>query len=100
MRYVFNTGFTWSEAIFVLLTIAAMLFGGSRAVRDDGHVRVDLLSPFMPPAVQTALRLLRYLAALALCGFFAWGGVQYVLFTRSMGIVSPDRTSTRLNSSH
>ena len=35
MRYAFNTGFTWSEAIFVLMTIAAMLFGGSRAVRED-----------------------------------------------------------------
>ncbi|MDH5534509.1 MAG: hypothetical protein OEZ08_02915, partial [Betaproteobacteria bacterium] len=32
LRYVFNTGFPWTEALFVNLTIWAMLFGGSRAV--------------------------------------------------------------------
>lgn len=89
LRYAFNTGFTWSEAIFVLLTVAAMLLAGSRAVRDDGHVRVDLLPQVLPRPARTALRLLRYAVSLALCGFLAWAGVKYVLFTRSMGIVSP-----------
>lgn len=89
MRYVFNTGFIWSEAVFVLMTVAAMLFAGSRAVRDDGHVRVDLLPQLLPRRVQTVMRLLRYLATFALCAFFAYAGYQYVVFTRSMGIVSP-----------
>ncbi len=90
MRYVFNTGYTWSEAIFILMTVAAMLFGGSRAVREDGHVRVDLLPQLMPTSIQTVLRLLRYVIALALCGFYVYAGIQYVLFTKTMGIVSPD----------
>lgn len=89
LRYVFNMGFTWSEAVFVLMTVAAMLFGGSRAVREDGHVRVDLLPQFAPAGVQTALRILRYLITFALCAFFLYAGLQYVLFTHSMGIVSP-----------
>lgn len=89
LRYVFNTGFTWSEAIFVLLTVSAMLFGGSRAVRDDGHVKVDLLPQLLPGPARKVLRLARYLAALALCGFFAWAGARYVGFTYMMGIVSP-----------
>ncbi|ESR23736.1 TRAP transporter small permease [Lutibaculum baratangense] len=89
MRYAFNTGYTWSEAVFVLMTVAAMLFAGSRAVREDGHVRVDILPLLMPQRVQTVLRILRYVVSLSLCAFFAYAGLQYVVFTKSMGIVSP-----------
>lgn len=89
LRYAFNTGFTWSEAIFVLMTVAGMLFAGSRAVRDDGHVRVDLLPQLAPPRVQAALRILRYVITFALCALYLYAGLQYVVFTRSMGIVSP-----------
>lgn len=89
MRYVFNTGFVWTEAIFVILTVSAMLFAGSRAVRDDAHVKVDLLPQLLPQKAQTVLRLIRYVASLGLCAVFVVGGFQYVTFTRSMGIVSP-----------
>lgn len=90
LRYVFNTGFTWSEAIFVLMTVAAMLFAGSRAVREDGHVRVDLLAQIMPTGAQKMMRLLRYLISLALCAFFLYAGYEYVQFTHMMGTVSPE----------
>jgi TRAP-type C4-dicarboxylate transport system permease small subunit len=48
LRYAFNSGFTWSEEAFTLCTITAMLFAGSRAVRDDQHVRVELVPMLVP----------------------------------------------------
>lgn len=89
MRYVFNTGFHWTEAIFILFTIAAMLFAGSRAVRDDAHVKVDILPQLLPRPVQKILRVFRYVVSGALVSIFCWAGLQYVLFTHNMGIVSP-----------
>src|SRR5262245_10600927 len=67
MRYCFNTGFTWTEPIFTLATIAAMLFAGSRAVREDKHVRVDLLRAALSPRGQALFDLFSVVSALALC---------------------------------
>jgi len=86
LRYVFNTGFPWTEAVFVTLTIWAMFFGGSRAVRDGVHVRVDVLAVVLPRAVGRFLDLLGMLASLALTTFFFYCGLQYTQFVNQMGI--------------
>ncbi len=86
LRYVFNTGFPWTEAVFVTLTIWAMLFGGSRAVRDGVHVRVDVLAVVLPRAGARILDLIGMLASLALTSFFFYCGLQYTRFVHQMGI--------------
>jgi len=86
LRYVFNTGFPWTEAVFVTLTIWAMFFGGSRAVRDGVHVRVDVLAVVLPRSIGRFLDLLGMLASLALTTFFFYCGLQYTQFVHQMGI--------------
>jgi C4-dicarboxylate transporter, DctQ subunit len=90
LRYVFNTGFSWSEGIFVLLTIAAMLAAGSRAVREDAHVRMDLLAQKSPPAIKKALTLASILVTFALCLYFCIAGYTYVVFSYEMETISPE----------
>lgn len=90
LRYVFNTGIEWSEGVFVLLTIAAMLAAGSRAVREDAHVRMDLLAQHVSAKPKKALLLIAHLAALLLCLYFAWAGYEFVLFAHEMETVSPE----------
>lgn len=90
LRYALNFGFPWSEAAFTLCTIIAMLFAGSRAVRDDQHVRVELLAMAVSPPVRRALTLAAHGAALALCAYFAYCGILYVQFTRMIATASPD----------
>lgn len=90
LRYAFNTGFDWSAEAFTLATITAMLFAGSRAVREDKHVRVELASLMASHRVGRILRLLAHLATLLLCAYFAYCGALYVQFTRMIGSVSPD----------
>lgn len=86
LRYVFNTGFPWTEAVFITLTIWAMFFGGSRAVRDNVHVRVDVLATVLPRAGARVLDLISMLASLALTSFFFYCGVQYTRFVHQMDI--------------
>jgi TRAP-type C4-dicarboxylate transport system permease small subunit len=90
LRYGFNTGYTWSEEAFTLTTIIAMLFAGSRAVREDRHVRVELASLLVSPKVGRVLRLIAHMATLLLCAYYAYGGLLYVQFTFQMGSVSAD----------
>ena len=90
LRYVFNTGFPWSEGVFVTLTIWAMLLAGSRAVRDGVHVRVDVFVRHLPTGPRRAAELVALVAPLALCCVFFYGGFLYTRFVFDMDIVSPE----------
>lgn len=90
LRYVFNTGFEWNEAVFVLCTVTAMLVAGSRAVRENAHVRVDILYMITPQIVAKWLNILAYLSALLLCAFYVWCGLLFVQFAKLMDTASPD----------
>lgn len=90
LRYAFNTGFTTSEALFVLATAAGMMVAGSRAVRDDKHVRFELLPLLLPARPIAILRVLAHAVSLALCAYFAWCGLLYVQFVDEMETVSPE----------
>jgi C4-dicarboxylate transporter, DctQ subunit len=88
LRYGFGTGFHWAESGFVLLTVTAMLMAGVRGVRDDKHVRVDLLPAALPYGPRLAVELVSLLIALALCATFAWCGWKYVEFADMMELRS------------
>lgn len=90
LRYVFNTGFPWSEGIFVMLTVWAMLIAGSRAVRDGLHVRVDIVLHYVPPRVRVAFDVVSLAASWALTGYFAYCGYLYMRFVRSIEAVSAE----------
>jgi C4-dicarboxylate transporter, DctQ subunit len=90
LRYLFNTGFHWNEAAFVLTTVTAMLAAGSRAVRENAHVRVDILATLLPGRISRRLDLLAYVAAFLLCAFYVYCGVLFVQFAWMMGTVAPD----------
>jgi TRAP-type C4-dicarboxylate transport system permease small subunit len=90
LRYGFNSGFTWSESVFVLCTVAGMLFAGSRAVREDKHVRVDLLYMVIPDRARRVLLLVSHVVTGVLCAFFAVCGVLYVRFTHMIGTAQVD----------
>jgi len=90
LRYVFNTGFEWNEALFVLVTITAMLAAGIRAVREDRHISVDIVQGLVPEAMARVLRTTASLAALGLCAYLSWCGWQYVGFARMMDTASPE----------
>lgn len=90
LRYVFNTGFPWSEGIFVMLTVWAMLLAGSRAVRDGLHVRVDIVLHFVPPRVRAVFDMISLVASWVLSGYFAYCGYLYVRFVHSIDAVSAE----------
>ncbi len=90
LRYVFNAGVHWSEAAFVLCTVTAMLFAGSRAVREDRHIRVDVLPRLLPRRGQLVLAFLADLVAGLLCAYFVYCGLRFVLFLNLMGTRSPE----------
>jgi len=79
LRYIFATGIYWAEGVLIMLVIYASLVGASVGVRQNIHVRLDVLVNRLPPA----LRWWACLASHALCLFFVlalwYFGVLYLL---------------------
>lgn len=90
LRYVFNTGFEWNEAVFILLTIWAMLIAGSYGIKKGAHVSVDIVPQLVSPPVKRVLSFFAHLAALGLTGYYLYCGYLYVEFTKMMDTASPD----------
>jgi TRAP-type C4-dicarboxylate transport system permease small subunit len=89
LRYGFNAGLTWAEAAFVILTVAGMMFAGSRGVRDDKHVRVDLITHLFSPRISRFFDYCSLFVSFALVAYFAYCGARYVIFLQSIDSVSP-----------
>lgn len=79
LRYLFATGIYWVEGVLIMLVIYAALVGASVGVRQNIHVRLDVLVDRLPPE----LRWWAYLANYVLCLFFVlalwYFGVLYLL---------------------
>jgi C4-dicarboxylate transporter DctQ subunit len=90
LRYAFNTGFPWSEGIFVMLTVWAMLIAGIRAARQGLHVRVDIGVLLLPPALRRIAEGIAVFASIALSGYFAYCGALYVHFVWSIDATSAE----------
>lgn len=90
LRYGFNIGFHWGEVLLILFTVTSMIFAGSRAVREDRHVKVDVVSMVVSPSRWKRMQLVASLSSLFLCGYFFYCGIRYVLFLNRMGTKSPE----------
>ncbi|MEP9375087.1 TRAP transporter small permease subunit [Aquabacter sp. CN5-332] len=89
LRYGFNMGITWAETVFVMLTAAGMMIAGSRAVRNDNHVRVEIVYDLFPAAWRRGLDVTGILISLALCAYYAVCGWFYVVFLRMIEATNP-----------
>ena len=90
LRYAFNTGYPWSEGIFVMLTVWAMLLAGIRTVRDGQHVRVDVALMLMPAKVRAVAEGIAVTASIALSAYFAYCGALYLHFVWSIDATSAE----------
>lgn len=88
LRYVLNTGYPWSEGILITLVVWAAMIGGSRAVRDRLHVRVEVFADALPARPRKVVNLLSHTISLAYCGLMAWFGWLYTKFVWQLGNVS------------
>lgn len=79
LRYLFATGIYWVEGVLIMLVVYAALVGASAGVRQNIHVRLDVLVAKLPPLP----RWWAYLTSDLLCLFFAlalwYFGILYLL---------------------
>lgn len=73
MRYVFSTGFAWSEEIARLCFIYLVYLGTIDAFRDNRHLGVEMLVERVGPRARKVLYLAIQGIVIWMMGLLAWG---------------------------
>jgi len=77
-RNLFSFGFTWGEPLLRGLVLWLALLGAMAATRDGNHIRIDLLSRFLPAVAGRLLRRLTDLFSALICALLAWHAGRFV----------------------
>ncbi|MDZ7643881.1 MAG: TRAP transporter small permease subunit [Woeseiaceae bacterium] len=72
MRLVFSSGFVWADELLRLIVLWIALIASIAASRGGRHLRIDLLSHFVPARLARLPRLVAEGFAAGVCGVLAW----------------------------
>lgn len=85
MRSVLGSGLSWADEALRLLVLWSAMLGAIAASRDNVHLRIDLLSRFLPPSWRLATAVLVDLFAAGVSGVLAWHSWRFVAESREFG---------------
>ena len=83
LRIFFDSGLLWADELLKILVLWIALVASVAAARGRRHLRIDVLSRYVPHRYARIPELLVDLFAAGICGFIAWHSLQFILL--SMG---------------
>lgn len=89
-RYVFNTGFSWTLELTMLLFACMIFVGISYGVRVGSHIGVDALVRLMPHQTRRYVSMLAVLLSLVYVGLVLYGSTIYVSKMMEIGVELDD----------
>ncbi len=87
-RYVFNSPTNWAHESMFLMFGMQYLLGGAYALREDSHVRVDVLYQYLPRRGQAVLDLITSVFFFIFTGALLWTGWTFATDSMSAWEVS------------
>jgi TRAP-type C4-dicarboxylate transport system permease small subunit len=85
LRGVLGGGVAWADEALRLLVLWAAMLGAVAASRDNVHLRIDLLSRFLPAGWRRLTAVLVDLFAAGISGILAWHSWRFVAESREFG---------------
>ena len=73
-RYVFDSPFHWQEEVCLYFFILLILCGTILAMRNKGHISVDLIDDLLSEKAKKIMDVIRELLTLACCVYFTYAG--------------------------
>jgi TRAP-type C4-dicarboxylate transport system permease small subunit len=86
-RYVLNDALTWTEEVAMLCFSWSIFLTAALMVRENGHVRVELIEALLPARLRWLLNKLIWALIVFVGAYMAWTGYQFIFLT--MGQSSP-----------
>lgn len=90
LRYVFNSGLSWSLELTGVFFAIMIFMGVPYGVRVSSHIGVDALVKLLPAQKMRMVGILATLLCLAYVGFIITGSMEYVLKMKQVGIELED----------
>jgi TRAP-type C4-dicarboxylate transport system permease small subunit len=85
LRNVFASGLFWADDILRHLVLWIGFLGASLVTREQRHLRMDVLTHWLPWRYQAWLNLLTSLLAMAACALLAHAAWTYVVYEHMAG---------------
>ena len=89
LRYLFGLGIPWGAGAVINLVVWAVFVGSSEAIRQDTHIRLEVLVEKLPPRARLAVRVLADLCCLGFTVTVAVLAFRFEAFLFESGEVSP-----------
>jgi C4-dicarboxylate transporter DctQ subunit len=80
LRYFFGKGLTWGSEAVVLLVVWSAFFGAGIAIREKGHIELEVVRDLLPPAYRLPILVLADLLCVGITLFIMIFGVKWTLF--------------------
>ena len=87
LRNVFDTGFVWSDELLRLMVLWLAMIGAVVASRENRHIKIDVLSRFLPVRVRLTSQAITAFFASGVCAVVAWHALRFVGESREYGDV-------------
>lgn len=95
LRYVFNSGMTWSLELTGVFFAVMIFIGVPYGVRVSSHIGVDALVKLLPTRQMRVVGIFATLLCLLYVGFVIVGSMEYVLKMKQVGIELEDMAIER-----
>ncbi len=78
LRNVADFGFSWADPLLRILVLWLGLMGAVAASRTNQHIKIDLLSKYLPPKVQLWAQTISHLSTAIVCGVITWHAGRFI----------------------
>lgn len=78
LRNLFDSGIVWGDPLLRVMVLWLGLLGAMAATRDDNHIRIDILSRYLPPRSKSIAQLITSLFTSVVSGIIAYHAVRFV----------------------
>jgi TRAP-type C4-dicarboxylate transport system permease small subunit len=78
LRNLFDSGLYWADPVLRLLVLWLTMLGALLATRNNQHIRIDLLSRYLPLHWRRINDRIALLFSSAVCAILAWHSLRFV----------------------
>ena len=88
LRNVWDSGLSWGDPMLRVTVLWVGLLGALVATRDDKHIRIDVLSRYLPARRKVIIRRVTDWFSAGICGLLAYHGGRFVYLDWEAGITA------------
>jgi len=87
LRNLWDSGIAWGDPLLRVLVLWVGMLGAMLASRHNQHIRIDLLSRYLPPLWKHYSAVVTSLFSAVVCALLAWHSGRFVMFEWQDGAV-------------